>query len=554
MNSILKKIMMKNSLNKIIPSLLFLSVGALPALAQNDTLKKPVIEVTSSYKPALRNSVKINLYPSAIPADTSTPKLTYKIPAQNLFFAYQPVITKPLSLEVDTSVILGGRNQIKLGFGNLSTPYAAAAFSIGDGKKGILNLYGDYISSKGKINFQDYSEVSLKSKGSLFTNGHEIYAGIGFYQHQYFNYGYDPASMILYNKDMLRKKYQDFSLDAGFRNAELNEAGINYNPHVSFNSFNRENATNENTISFELPAEKKLNENITVKVSASGNFTNFEINSSSVKFNNHLFQIAPEVVYSGTGFTVHGGATPSWNNGELSILPNLYAEVQLPQNIFTIQAGWVGRYIANSFRTLSEQNPFINDPNYFTNTKEISYYGGIKASAGQHLSFNAKAAYINYHGFPLFVNDNISGKGFNLGTESKMNNFQIHGDMNYINQDQFSVTAGVDFNAYTGLQNYAQAWGLYPLVINGSFRWNALQQVILKADLISFSGGKALNRSNIEKDMKGGTDLSIGSEFKINSVFSAWLDFNNVLNSNYERWNNYPVYGFQVIGGLIFHF
>ena len=44
-----------------------------------------------------------------------------------------------------------------------------------------------------------------------------------------------------------------------------------------------------------------------------------------------------------------------------------------------------------------------------------------------------------------------------------------------------------------------------------------------------------------QKNLKGGTDISAGAEFKINKQFSAWLDFDNILNSKYERWNNYPV-------------
>ena len=58
----------------------------------------------------------------------------------------------------------------------------------------------------------------------------------------------------------------------------------------------------------------------------------------------------------------------------------------------------------------------------------------------------------------------------------------------------------------------------------------------------------------LKKNLKGGTDISAGAEFKINKQFSAWLDFDNILNSKYERWNNYPVYGLQVIGGILIHF
>ena len=58
----------------------------------------------------------------------------------------------------------------------------------------------------------------------------------------------------------------------------------------------------------------------------------------------------------------------------------------------------------------------------------------------------------------------------------------------------------------------------------------------------------------LKEKLKGSTDISAGAEFKINSKFSAWLDLNNILNNKYQRWNNYPVYGLNVIGGVIVHF
>jgi hypothetical protein len=68
------------------------------------------IDINSSYKPVLRNAVKINLAGSQLPADTSRPSLNYKIPAQNLFYSYRPISLKPLALEQDTNLYLGNRN------------------------------------------------------------------------------------------------------------------------------------------------------------------------------------------------------------------------------------------------------------------------------------------------------------------------------------------------------------------------------------------------------------------------------------------------------------
>jgi hypothetical protein len=521
--------------------------------AQVDSTRRQTIEITSSYKPVLRNTVKINLYASPISADTSRPRLAYSIPPQNLFFAYQPVSLKPLSLQSDTALQLGDRNQLKVGFGNLTTPFISGAFSFGDGKHNVLNVYGDYISSRGKIENQDFSEINVKGMGSIFTEKNETYAGVGFAQHEYYQYGYDH-SLYTFDKDDVRRSYQDLSANIGYRNIAINSLNTNYNPHLELHAFSREGKVSETSLLLNIPAEKKFGDKVSIKVAALGNFIKYTEKNSSLEINNNLFQLAPEFVYYGDRFSFHGGATPSWSNNELSVLPNIYGEAQLQERVLVVQAGWVGRFISNSFRSLSKENPYMQDPTFLNNTKEMQFYGGIKATVGAHFNFNAKAAFISYKDMPLFVNDNVAEKSFVLTNESSLKNLQLHGDMNFVSQDKFTLTAALDLNTYTGMHDNAKAWGLFPLQFTGSLRWNAFKQLLIKGDVFAFSGAKALLKNGDERNMKGGTDLSAGAEFRINKQFSAWLDFDNILNSKYERWNNYPVYGLQVIGGLLIHF
>lgn len=545
--------MIKIGSKTILISILFCALCT-KTYAQDDTTnRRQTIEITSSYKPVLRNAVKINLSASPISPDTSRPRMAYNIPAQNLFFAYQPASLKPLTLQTDTALQLGDRNQLKLGFGNLTTPYVSGAFSFGDGKHNLANVYGDYISSRGNIVNQDFSEINLKGTGSIFSEKNETYAGAAFAQHEYYQYGYDHAVDTFSKADIIRS-YQDLSASVGFRNIAVNDADINYDPHLELHAFSREGKVNETTLLLNLPAEKKVGENVSIKVTALGNFDKYQVKDSVSSITNNLFQLQPEFIYYSDRFTFHGGITPSWNNNALAMLPNIYGEAQLQQNILEVQAGWVGRYIPNSFRTLSGENPYMQDPVFLNNTKEIQYYGGIKATVNQHFNFNAKAAFISYTDMPLFVNDPTDQKSFYISNESKLSNLQIHGDMNYISQDKFTVTGALDLNTYTGLHDNAKAWGLVPLKLTGSLRWNAFKQVLFKADLLAFSGAPALLPNGATKISKGGTDLSAGAEFKINNRFSVWLDLNNLLNSHYQLWNNYPVYGFQVIGGILIHF
>ena len=50
-----------------------------------DTTKRQTVDITSSYKPVLRNAVKINFSATNLNADTSKIISPYEIPAQNLF-------------------------------------------------------------------------------------------------------------------------------------------------------------------------------------------------------------------------------------------------------------------------------------------------------------------------------------------------------------------------------------------------------------------------------------------------------------------------------------
>jgi hypothetical protein len=522
--------------------------------AQRDTTKHQVINVISSYKPVIRNAVKINLSATPLEADTTKPFLTYSIPAMNLFFAYQPVELKPLALTIDTTLILGERNYVKVGFGNYSTPYLKAALSFGDGKKGIANVYANYISSKGNITNQNFAQFNVKALGSYFFKGNELYGGIGYSLNNYFQYGYDHG-LNTFSKDSIRRKYGDLMFNAGVRNTKTNSSGINYSPEVEAHIFSRQDSATENNFILTLPAEKKLTSHLTVKMAIKGDFSTYTIKSpiANVKMNNNLFQLAPEVVYYGDKYTIHAGLTPSWDNKNLSLLPNIYGEVPLQGKKLNIQVGITGRFIKNSYRTLTALNPYMKDSVPILNTREIEIYGGVKAIIDKHLSFNAKAGFVTIRNMPLFVNDSIIGNAFYISNESKMNDLYIHGDMSYVKQEQYSITAALDIHNYSGLTDNLNAWHLVPVQLTGSFRWNLMKQLTVRSDLFFFSNVPVLVNKK-ETKLPSAVDLTIGGELKINKKLSAWLDFNNLFNKKYERWKNYPVYGFHAIGGVAFHF
>ncbi|MEO6488667.1 MAG: hypothetical protein ABIO04_01910 [Ferruginibacter sp.] len=543
-------------MHKYLTIIAIVCLCSLTVRAQRDTTKQS-INITSSFKPVLRNAVKINFSGSQLMADTSTTVKPYIIPAQNLFYAYQPITLKPLALQQDTNLYLGNRNYLKAGFGNYTTPYVKAGLGFGDGRTVLLNLYGRYISSKGKIKNQDYTAFEGKAAASYFVKKGEIYGSGSVKQDQYYLYGYDHT-LYNYKKSEVKQHLQDITIKAGVRNTNITDYRINYDPNVEVNIFSNIGKLNETTVKVELPVEKRFGESFTLIVAAKGDFTNYftkGIIPDNFNFNNNVVQVSPSLVFGSPRFSINGGITPTWDNGKFDWLPNVYAEAQLKEKVFMLQAGWVGRHIKNTYRNLSALNPYLAALLSQTNTKEVEFYGGIKASLGHHFNFNAKAGLVKYDDLPFFINDTATdGKAFVLAYEPTVNNFRIHGDINYISQDKFTATSGVTFNGYTGIDVNARAWNTIPVEITGSLKWWAYKQVMLKADFYMFGGGNYLQKGNLSYKFKSGSDLSAGAEFKINKHFSAWLDVNNIFNNKYERWHGYEVYGLNLLGGIRYDF
>ena len=545
-------------MNKIFLIITAVCLVTLTASAQKDTSHTQAIDITSSFKPVLRNAVKINFSGSQLPADTGRPVLGYTIPSQNLFYAYRPISLKPLALLQDTNLYLGSRNFLKAGFGNYNTPYLAAGLSFGDGKKSLMNIYGNYIASKGTdIKFQDYSMMKIKGTGSYFAPNYEVYAGAEVSQDNYYLYGYNHTAYTFKKAD-IRQQFQDIIVSGGIRNTVTTPWRINYNPNIQLSFFTNKNKLSETTIQFNAPVEKKMGEELTIMAEVKGDFTNYATQGNSpvaAKFANNIVQIAPAFEYKTKLVKLHGGISPTWNNGVLEWLPDIYAEVQLQEKVFMLQGGWVGRFTKNTFKNLSAINPYLQTLPVQTNTKETEYYGGIKATVGRHFNFNAKAGVIAYKNLPFFINDTATDeKSFLVSNESSVNNFRVHGDISYISQDKFTATAGITFNGYTGLKNNARAWHTIPMEFTSSLRWWAFERLLLKADFYFFNGGNYLTKNNGNRPLTGGTDLSAGAEFKINKQFSAWINLNNILNDKYERWHNYPVYGLNATAGILINF
>jgi len=521
---------------------------------KKDTLPSRTVTVTSAFQPSLKTTSKVNFSAATPSPDTSRNVLEYDVPAQNITFSYQSPALKPLAQNIDTTVHWENRSFIKAGYGNYTTPYLQVGASLGDGIKSVVNIHGKYTSSKSSVPFQQFSKLNLDGIGIFTTanNKNEWTGKLLYDNNTQYQYGFLPDT-LQFTKDDLRQRFTTFGGGFALRNKTQNAAGISYNPGISLNMFQDNHGSTESNFIINAPMSKSFGTIFAFNLGLKADITTYKSDSAGT-INNNLYALTPAIQFKTPNLKLVAGVSPTWDNAVLSFLPNITAEAKIKNEKFILQAGWIGYFNKTTYQYLASLNPWLQQPKNLLNTRIKEQYAGFKGSAGTHVTYDAKVSYLQYSNQPLFVNDTVTGRSFQVVNESEMKNIRIHGEIGYTMQEKLSLLAGVTFNQYSGLKDNEKAWGLLPIEVNGSLRWQVLKDFLVKSDIYFWDGTQYRNKSLGSQKLKPAADLNLGVEFTILPQLNAWVQMNNLFNNKYQRWNQYPVLGFNVLAGVVYSF
>ena len=545
--------MIKKSFFLVVTGLCFIGMG----LHAQDTTKRKTIDITSSFKPVLRDAVKINFNAAPPALDTSRPRLAYTIPAQYLFLNYQPGEMKPVALQRDSMNPWTNYDYIKIGVGNIHIPYFRSGFSFGDGKTTFVNLFADELNSKGSLPYQKNGLTDVKLVGTFKTaNNLEWNGGVGFKNDIYYLYGFQPDT-LKFTGDQLKQTFQTVNANISLRNTVPTEFGLLYHPNFKVSYFadnHNPKGTEANTV-LNLPLEKMIGKQFAFDLGFTADLTHYSLPSGPSAQNNNIYLVNPAFLVKTQNFFLQAAVTPSWDNKKFNLLPNFLADISTNDQRFTLQLGWLGWYDKGSYQRFESINPWLAQPDSLQNTRMQEYYGGFKGSIDKHFSYSAKIGILSYKNMPLFVNDSVGGgKDFVIRYEQSMQAVQFHGEVSYLQGDVFEATGSINALQFHDQKSQAKPWGLLPVEFNAHFKWQAFKDFWAKADLYTFQGAEYLAANGSSHRGDRGTDLNAGVEFRVLKQLNLWFQMNNIFNNKYQRWNQYQVYGFNVLGGVVFTF
>ena len=524
-----------------------------------DTLSsaKEVV-ITSSFKPSLRNAAKINFTAATPLLDTTKLQLTYSIPSQNLFFSYQPVPIKPLALAADSGFAWEPHQYAKVGYGNYSSPYLEAGASFGDGVKKMITAHGKYQSAKGSIPLQQYEKTGIDLIGIFTTNNNqEITSKVYWDNNNVYRYGLNPDTMKI-GKDSLHQKFNTIGVEVGIENKVPTAYDITYHPQLQFNYFSNTSASKETNLVIKAPVSKAFGKLFALDLGVTADITHYSTKQylDTATVNNNLFNFNTSLRFITPNFKANIGLLPSWDNGSFSLLPNFTAEGKLADKKLVVEGGWIGYYQKNTYKSLAAFNPYIIPPSTLFNTKINELYVGIKGSIDKHFTANAKLSFLKMDNMTLFANDSTTGKtqNFLVLQEPSIQALRLKAEVSYAIQEKLSVLGAITYTQFTKLNVNNRAYGLVPIELNGTLRWKVLNELTIKSDVFFFDGSYFRSQKMQTIKLNPAFDANVGAEFPVSNKLNGWIQFNNFLNNKYQRWEQYPVLGFQLLAGVVYSF
>jgi hypothetical protein len=519
-----------------------------------DTAK--VVTITSAFKPSLRPLSKVNFLAATPFVDNSKVTMQYVIPSQNISFGYQAVAVTPLAYVPD-SVKLPKRNHfIKVGLGNLNTIVAEAGFNIGDGIKNNTYIGGGYKKMKGPLFAQEFTDVNFSiNSAHQIGEAHDLSVKFTTGSTTRYAYGFKPAS-IPYTKDNILNKYNSAGITVHLANKTDAFFGIHYTPTISFDYLQSGVDEREFETSIAAPISKNLGTDFKISVQPTASFSTTVLPTipNNLTIVNNLFSMPSTFSWITSKFQVHLGAAPTVNNGTYAVLPQVSGVAILPNNGLRIELGWAGHFEKNNLRSLSAFNPWVRIPNDFANTKISEQFLGVKLPLGDHFTYGARLSLLEYENQALFTNAFTDGRLFKVMFEPTMRAFQLQANVSYTLQDKLNVLGGVTYKKFSGLKVQNEAWGLLPLELNGSLHWKFSNKLSFTSTLYAWDGAQSMDAQMATKKLPAAADFSLGATLTVVKSAKFWVQLNNLFDNRYQRWNQYEVFGRNVVAGFVYSF
>jgi hypothetical protein len=462
-----------------------------------------------------------------------------------------------LQMAVEPPKKLAG-NYIKAGLGNYLTTYLDGYFNSTRNSDYSYGLRIKHLASgSGPVDKQNSgsSENMIGVHGRYFTDALTAGAALEYTRERYNYYGYNQNKEV--DREDIKQVYNTIAIKTNFVNSN-SKSPLDYRLDVNLFNLSDAYSAKEFELGGQFKGSYKISDNLSALLNTDLFFTR---RADSAAITRNFFRLKPAVQYKADALTLTAGLNFVYENdttidqSNIHIYPALQGEYVLFET-FTLFAGFEGDMQRTTLRQFVKENPFLgqNIPLFHTN-KSRDLYAGIKGDIGGGLAFATRVGFASYKNLYFFVNGNPDTSRFAIQYERDFTNvLNFIGELSYTYAEKFKLNLKADVAHYSR-QSKEEAWHrpLLTTTLLGSYNFN--NKLFLNTEIYYLGGIKARNFvSNETVDLDPILDLNIKADYLFFDKFSAFLSFNNLLSSKYQRYLYYPSRGLNILAGLTYTF
>lgn len=511
--------------------------------------------VVKEYEATIQDAQRIGLQPSIPEVEDKAPTFDYSIPkAEYKNFVFEPNPLKPIGIGKEKLEKFNA-SFIKLGFGGHLNPLAQLAYN--DNRTANLKfgvLYNHYSMYGFKNKLQRFSDDEAGVYVRYFPKTFELGTAFNFHNYRTHFYGLSVDTLltdsIVKPKDA-RQVFRTYDAQLYFRNAQKNNAGIDFNQDFRFNYLQEIfGKANEWFLAGNTDFKKKF----LVHHFALGHFDfdASQLKYDTIKLQRNIFRFALGYGYDNDDWQAKAQIGMAILGKKVFPTADLHIEKRLYQHSVIAYLDYQLNYHKNSLLTFAERNRFVYNNAPLTNTLAGDFGAGLKGTIG-NFSYNAAFHLNHLQQLALFVNDTNDYRRFTTVYDSNTLVYNGHVELGYNAKEWLRFSVIADYNHYQ-LKNQQRAWHEPNLRV--TFRANYVwkNKIRVSVDVFGLSNSYALLKGGETATIKGVADVNLSAEYLMNKRFSFFGTLNNIGHFKYQRWYGYPSFGINGVLGAKFSF
>ncbi len=527
-----------------------------------------IISITD-YEPFLSDAFKIKDNPNIKDTNKIIPELKYSFLEKQVPVSFDVEPISPAKIKGEPLVKLY-HGYAKLGFGSNSTPLAELYYNSVRSKNLSYGFTGKHFSSSGisSIDYSGFSDNELSAFGKHFSKQFTLYSKLGYSRNVNHYYGFpEETTAEINDADQIRQELDKFNIEFKLNRNFTDTTQFDYDFNMGYHIINDlyQVAENNFTLGGKLSKYHKR-ELYTIGVETHYNKL---INSLS-QDNNLIVGLNPHISTTADKWEFQVGIglyLNSYPGTKFHFYPKAEFKYNIVEHIVIPYVGIKGGLISNNLNNFYHENPYINTQNLLIQNSNEKYnlYGGIRGSLSSKITFNTEFSQQKIEGIPLYVKDfsNLIQNQFMVEYDT-VGVSKLTAELTYQKLEKLKFILHGSYDSFSP-KNEIEAWHKPDLNASLSGIYDLGDKIIVRMDLFYISKQYAKTLSTITtnnavvtteeaKELKGVFDANLGLEYRYTKKLSAFINFNNIASSPYQKFQDYPTQKFNILGGLTYSF